>query len=241
MFDVANGLLQIEIDSQECRIPDDVRSRLQPDFERIGQSIAELGRSQLWLMVVYHPRSKAYHAQAKLKLPGETIITGDKQAFLDSAIEGCLQKVLRRIEGYKVDPDREALQRAQSQVAMATDIVAPAEPDAGRLGQAIQSSDYRAFRLALLGHEEWIRKRVGRWIQRYPELQEQIGQKFEIADLVEEVFLVAFEQYKQRPAQISLRDWLDGLIDPAIKGFWHDPDDRIAASFAQTLAGESAT
>jgi hypothetical protein len=191
-------------------------------------------------MVVYHPRSKVYHAQAKMRLPGETIITGDKQAFLDAALERCFQKVLRRIEGYKANPDRAAIERAQSHEAMVTDIIAPAEPDAGRLGQAIQSSDYRAFRLTLLGHEEGLRKRVGRWIQRYPQLQEQVGQTFEIADLVEEVFLLAFEQYEQRPAQVTLSDWLEGLIDPAIKDFWHDPDARLAASYARTLAGQSA-
>src|SRR5215218_9088814 len=120
MFDVANGHLQIEIDAQECQVPNDVRSRLQPQFERIGQSVADMGQCQLWLTVVYHPRSNVYHAQAKLKLPGETIITGDQQPFLESAVERCLNKVLRRIQGYQANPAPEALKRAQSQLAMAT-------------------------------------------------------------------------------------------------------------------------
>jgi len=77
-----------------------------------------------------------------------------------------------------------------------------------------------------------------RWIQRYPEVQHEVGQSFEIADLVEEVFLLAFEQYGDRPTHISLHEWLDNLIDPAVKDFWQNPEDRVAASYAQSLTGE---
>jgi hypothetical protein len=79
--------------------------------------------------------------------------------------------------------------------------------------------------------------RVGRWIQRYPEIQDQVDRAFKISDLVEEVFLLAFEQYADRPTHIRLRAWLDQLIDPAVKSFWRSPEDRQAASYAQTLTG----
>jgi hypothetical protein len=230
--------LRVEIDCKECQIPEDVRLRMQPGLERIGRDVEELGPSQLWLTIVHHPRSNVFHARAKLKLPGETIITGDQNPYLDVAIQRCLERVVRRIEAYQADPDREALQRAQRQAAQNENVIAPVEPDSGKLGQAASAADYQAFRRALLSHEEWVRMRVGRWIQRYPEIQDQVDQSFKIADLVEEVFLLAFEQYRQRPTHISLHEWLASLIDPAVRDFWHKPDDRLAASYARTLVGE---
>jgi hypothetical protein len=72
-------------------------------------------------------------------------------------------------------------------------------------------------------------------------LQEGVGKTFEIADVVEEIFLLAFEQYEYRPTQVALHDWLDGLIDPAVKDFSDEQDDRLAVSYAQTLAGQGAS
>ena len=59
--------------------------------------------------------------------------------------------------------------------------------------------------------------RIGRWIQRYPEVEGQIGVRFEIADVVEEVFLMAFDQYDRRPKDVRFGDWLEQLIDPSVK------------------------
>jgi hypothetical protein len=236
MFHVGNDRLAIEISAKECQFPDDLRARLMPRFEDLGRAAEEFGQSQFWLTIVFHPRTQVYHAQAKLKLPGETIITGDRNPYLDIAIERCLEKVRQRIDAYRADPDREVRERVLRQVNQTTEIIAPVEPDSGQLGQAAMAGAYPMFRRALLGHEEWVRMRVGRWIQRYPEIQDQVGQSFAIADLVEEVFLTAFERYPQRPTHISLHEWLDSLIDPSVKDFWSDPEDRMAASFAQSLA-----
>ena len=227
--------LQIEIDAKECRIPEDVRARMQPGLDRLGQAVHDFPASQLWLTIVFHPRTSVYHAQAKLKVPGETIITGHRDAYLDIAMQGCMEKVIHRVEAYKADPDHDAVKHAERQAKLANAVIAPVEPDAGKLGQAFQSGDYEAFRRALLGQEEVLRKRVGRWVQRYPGVQAEVGNTFEIADLVEEVFLIAFEKYADRPTHIGLHEWFDSLIDTAVKSFWQNPDDQAAASFAQTI------
>jgi ribosome-associated translation inhibitor RaiA len=227
--------LQVEIQTRECGLPEDERLRMQPALDRLGEAVEELGGGQFWLTIVYHPRSQVYHAQAKLKLPGKTIITGEHNEYLDSAVQRCLDKVIRHVEAYKSNPDHQAIEQVRRQAALSTDIIAPVEPDAGKLGEAVQTGDYAAFRRSLLALEEPLRMRVGRWIQRYPEVQALVGESFEIADLVEEVFLLAFEQYRDRPTHISLHEWLASLIDPAVKAFWRHPEDRLAASFAQTV------
>jgi len=233
--------LSIEVDAKECEIPEDERSRMQPSLDRIGEAVQEFAASELWLTVVYHPNSQVYHFQAKLKLPGHTIITGDADPHLDTAFQNCVRKLLRRIEACKADPDYEAVDQARRNAAMSQNIVAPTEPDSGRLGKAASDGDYPAFRRALLGHEEWLRMRVGRWVQRYPELQERIGDRVEIRDLVEDVLLNAFESYSHRPDEIALHEWLDDLIDPSLRRFLHNPkEERASISFAQSVSGAPA-
>jgi ribosome-associated translation inhibitor RaiA len=232
--------MHMEIESKECSIPEELRLRMQPKLEQIQQAAATFPAADLWLTVVFHPNSRVYHAQSKLKVPGQTIIVGDRNQYLDLALVRCLDKTLRRLQAYQANPDREAVDQADRRAELAEGVIAPMDPDTGKLGEAVQRGDYLAFRQALWGKEEPIRKRIGRWIGRYPDIEQQVGQSLEIADLVEEVFLLAFEQYHERPAQLTLHEWLDSLIDPAVKSYWQDPDDREAASFAQTLREKGA-
>jgi hypothetical protein len=92
-----------------------------------------------------------------------------------------------------------------------------AEPDAAAIGQAVEAADYAAFRRATYEYEEPLRKRIGRWVARYPHMEAQIGTRFSIDDIVESVLLDAFESYTRRPDQVRLGDWLEGLIDPALQ------------------------
>jgi hypothetical protein len=53
---------------------------------------------------------------------------------------------------------------------------------------------------------------------------------------LEGVFLNAFERYTQRPTDVPLHDWLDGLIDPSLKALLRHPDEgRENASLARTV------
>jgi ribosome-associated translation inhibitor RaiA len=218
--------LHFEIETQECKISDDARNQMQPYSELIANAVAEFPNPQLWITIVYHTNSDRYHAQAKLKLPGETIITGAYDEQLQVAFERCAMRVIRRVNSYKAEPDRDAIEQAKREATRSDDVIAPVEPDSGRLGEAIQNDDYVAFRRAFWSHEEWVRKRVGRWVQRYQEVQEQIGQSLEIADLVEEVFLLAFERYAKRSKAVSISEWLDSLVDPAVKTFCRHPGEE---------------
>src|SRR5690606_22291702 len=98
------------------------------------------------------------------------------------------------------------------------------------------AQDYGAFRAELSGFEEPIRRRVGRWIQRYPDLDATFGEYLPLDDLVEEVMLTAFEQYESRPEAMRLGDWLESLIDPAMRSFLRHPEEELEAiSYARTL------
>jgi DNA-directed RNA polymerase specialized sigma24 family protein len=69
-----------------------------------------------------------------------------------------------------------------------------------------------------------------------------VGRSFTIADIVEEVFLDAFDAYDRRAKEVRFGDWLESLIDPAVKDLLRDRDGALEnISMARTLQGVPAT
>jgi hypothetical protein len=98
------------------------------------------------------------------------------------------------------------------------------EPDFAAMDGAAEAGDYDAFRTAALPYEDSVRRRAGRWVERVPEASAQMGRDLDVGDIVEAVFLDAFEKYRDRPREVRFGDWLDGLIDPAVKRLHADGD-----------------
>jgi len=100
----------------------------------------------------------------------------------------------------------------------------------------VRAGNYRAFSAALATYEEWLRLRVGRWVQRYPEAQAKVGGDLLIGDLVEEVYLNAFEGWVRRPTEVGLGWWLESSIDPSLRALLRHPAEvKENASLARTL------
>jgi hypothetical protein len=198
--------------------------------------VADFPNSDLTVNVIRHPRSETYRVEGRLRLPGQTLVSGVQDADIDSAFQRSVRELLRQVDAYKEGRDGKA--EGQSRRREALDhIVAPEAPTDGALGRAVAAGDYRAFRLALAGYEEWLRNRVGRWIQRYPKAEARVGKRLRIGDVLEQVYLSAFEQFAQwSPAVRPLHDWLDGLIDASLKVLLRHPDEASEnASLARTL------
>jgi hypothetical protein len=103
------------------------------------------------------------------------------------------------------------------------------------VGKAVAVEDYAAFRRALADYDSWLRLRVGRWIQRYPEADARIGADLAIDDFVEEVYLNAFERYDERSGHETLHDFLDDLVDPSVLALLQSPvQERENISLART-------
>ena len=60
--------------------------------------------SKLEIDIVCHPPSERYHAEAALELPGRTLFAGQWDAYLDSALEHCVDKLRRKAEAYRRQP-----------------------------------------------------------------------------------------------------------------------------------------
>jgi ribosome-associated translation inhibitor RaiA len=227
---------RVEIQTKGCDIPADERARLQAALGELAEAAKDFPTPTLWIKVINHPHGQAYHVEFKLKLPGRTIFTGEEDPYLDSALQRCVQKAIRKVQAYKEHPDRQAVAEAGRRDALDRDVVAPEDPDAGPLAEAAAAGDYRAFRTALTRYEEWLRKRIGRLVQRHPEAQARLGRELLLGDLVEEVYLNAFGRFTRRPTAVRLSQWLEGLIDPSIRSLLRHPGEgREAASLARTL------
>jgi hypothetical protein len=228
--------LRVELTAKECDIPADELTRMQGLLTPVGEAAQDFPSAQLCVKVIGHPRSEAYHVRLKLKLPGRTLFTGDRDPYMDCAFQRCVRKMVRLVQAHREHPDGRAEEVAEREGELERDVVAPKGPGAGSLAAAVSAGDYGVFRTALAGYEEWLRKRVGRWVQRYPEAQKRLGDDLLLGDLLEEVYLNAFESYQRRAQVVPLHEWLDGLIDPSLKALLRHPDEeRENASFARTV------
>jgi len=228
--------LRVEINPKECMIPPDERIRMQTLLGALGEAVSDFPASDLKVNVIYHPRSKWYHVEFKLLLPGQTLFTGQEDIYLDAAFQRGVPDLVKKVEAYKENPDRQAADVAERRLFRDRAMVAPQDPDDGPLAEAVRTGDYRTFRTSLAGYEEWLRKRVGRWVQRYPEAEAQVGDGGFLGDLVEEVYLNAFEGFARRPTEVRFTEWLDQLIDPSVRALLRHPDqERENASLVRSL------
>ncbi len=87
--------LQVEIRSRKCEVPNDERDRMQERLSDIAERVRDLPISQLTITLIGHSRAQDYHCEAKLKLPGRTILTGERSDYLDCAFQGCVDRLAR--------------------------------------------------------------------------------------------------------------------------------------------------
>ena len=86
-----------------------------------------------------------------------------------------------------------------------------------------------------------LRARVGRWIQRNPEIESRLDEDFRIDDLVEEVFLTGFERFSARSHDVPPGQWLEQLIDPSVQAILQSPDEEYANISVIRSAAEGST
>jgi hypothetical protein len=231
--------LGVEIKAGGCDIPKDELTRMEGSLAPLGEAVQDFPSAELSIVVHRHDRAEWYNVEARLRLNGKSLVTGDWDPYLDCAFQRCLHKLIRKAVAYRAHPDRRAEEEAKRRrdvESLNRQVVAPEERVGGALGKVVAAGDYKKFRDALTGYEDWLRLRVGRWLQRYPEAEKQVGSTLHIGDVVEEVLLNAFERFGRRPAQVPFHEWLDGLIDPSLKAFLRHPaEEGENASFARSL------
>jgi ribosome-associated translation inhibitor RaiA len=235
--------LQIHFDLHECQFTPEALSALADDLDPLAMQAGNFPVADVRARIEWNGRNNEYVVKLSLILPGETLVTSDHDAVVHAAFHRALDSLERALESYKgrlggVDA-RQKMEEAGKLQAPTT-----AGPvDEAALDAAAAARDYPAFRAAITPYEDWLRLRVGRWVERYPDVQARMmGRDFDVLDLMEGVFLAAFEQHARRHAEVRYRDWLEGLIDPTIRDFARDPvGERQNVNLARSACAAATT
>lgn len=217
--------LRVEVDCKHCELPTSEREKMDAALSLLEKVVEHYPVSDLYITVIHHARSQDYHVKTALRLPGRTLFTGDRDEFPYPAFERCVRKLVQKVRAYEAQQGKDA-ELAKQAKGTHHEIVPAQEPSTEEINRAVQDGDYPAFRTGLYMYEEEVRKRAGRWVQRYPDFDAQIGNGITLEDIVEEVFLNAFESYERRPKEIRLGDWLEALIEPSIQAILRNPEEE---------------
>lgn len=219
--------LRIELDTKHCTLSQAALEQMEQALDPLREPVRAFPVSDCYITIVHHPTPDDYHARVSLVLPGRTLFTGERDINPVSAFSRCVRKLVSKLTAYK-DSLEGKPERARAREGTSQEVMPASEPDANQLRNAVTEGNYDAFRRATYVYEEAVRKRAGRWIERYPDFGARLGIEFTVQDLVEEVFLNAFERFDGRPDELRLGEWLEALIDPSVKALLKDPESELA-------------
>lgn len=227
--------LRIELEAKNCSPRPDEIEKMESNLGSLRTMTREFPIADLYITIYRHPRSNDFKVKTSLVLTGRTLFTADHHTHLHPAFQRCVRKLVAKLRGYLDDLGNKP-ELAKREEGTRREVVPTAAPDGDALERAIDEADYAAFRRAGAVYEGPIRERASRWINRYPELEAKLGNGFSVNDAVEEVFLNAFERFRDRPPAARLGQWLEDLIDPSLRELTeHFDDEQTSISFSRTL------
>ena len=218
--------LQVHFDVHQCQPTQDELNALADDADSLAVQVGNFPQADLRVLIERGNRNNEYAVKLSLLLPGETIACSEHDAVLATAFERALAAVEANAKAYK-DRLGQVAERQKHEKGTHQELRTATPVDASAVDAAITAGDFTAFRAALLDYEEGLRGRIGRWVERYPAVAGRIGKGIEIADLVDDVYLTAFEGYASRPTESRFGDWLESLIDPTVKAFQNHSDEEL--------------
>jgi len=208
--------MQTIFDVHQYDLTDAERSRLEDSLDGLIRMVESFPVADLHVMVEGNARSNDVSVKLTLILPGNTLVTNDRDSVLTVAFDRCLTALTDLVQAYKSKLDGQG-ERNKLEKGTTHDLLPTRNIDVAAVDRAVAAGDYAAFRAALLPFEDPIQAKAGRWVQRFPEYEARIGKDVKMSDVTEAIFLTAFDEYESRPEGLHLSEWLGNLIDPAVK------------------------
>lgn len=226
--------IRIELDAENCEPSPGEIAQMEESLGPLREPLRNFPVVVLYVTVEYKPPSRDYRVTTALRLSGRDLVAGDVDEHMQPAFRRCVRTLVHKVSAYK-DRLADAEGAAKHEQGTRHDVIAARAVDPDALGQAVAAGDYAEFRRLTFPFEESVRKRLGRWIQRYPRVEAELERGIVLADFVEEVFLNAFERYEEHPREVPFGDWLEGLIDPSVKRLSENPEEELTnISFARS-------
>ncbi|MBI4584414.1 MAG: hypothetical protein HY717_10370 [Planctomycetes bacterium] len=214
--------LKIQVKTENYQFSAEEWDQIENQLDSLKRLVKDFPVAELHVQIHWHRRSQTFHVKTNLHLLKQNLFTGERDVLWHPAYERCIRKLMNKVKGLK---EKLAKKSVYSKVASGTlhQVIPEREPDPEKLEQAFKDQDFLAFRQAMSVYDDALSKRLGRWIERYPAVSARLGSEFTLSDLVEEVYLNAFEQFGSRPVD-RIGNWLEHLIDPSVKAFIQHPE-----------------
>jgi hypothetical protein len=232
--------LRVELNTQGCELSAMEIQRFERALDPLRDLVRKFPISDLNVGIEFYPRSNTYGAKLALDLPGRRLRTSEQDQRMYTAYDRAVRAMVENVLAYEENLGG-LEERTKQQQGTRHDVLPTAAPDAAAIEDAIAARDYGSFRRELYVYEEPLRLRIGRWVQRYPQLDARLGGTLRLPDILEEVFLNAFEQYESRPQQVPLGEWLASLVDPSLRELREAPDEELEnIGFVRSQRGATA-
>lgn len=218
--------LQVHFDTHECEPSKEELTSMADDLDSLAKQVGNFPMADLRIVIERNTRSNEYSLKLTLLLPGETLVTSDHDRLMHAAFERALGSLEAALHAYK-DRLNQVEERRKHENGTHQDLTPSVAIDAAALDSAVAAGDYPAFRKAIDAYADPLRLRAGRWVERYPAVQALMGRGLETMNIVEGVFLAAFEGHDRRPPGVRYSEWLEGLLDPVVKAIERHPDEEL--------------
>lgn len=225
-FSDQNYNLLVDLDVKHGELPPNELNKMETMLSPLNDLVRNFPVSKLHVLISSRRRTSDYVVRTSLILPGGTLVSSDHHPLAHTAFEHCIDNLVREVQRYK-DQLGSVAEQAKQREGTHHELIPTIPPDAETIETAIASGYYAAFRTATAGYEGPVTALVGRWIERYPDVAARLGRDLHISDIVEDVFLIAFEEYEYRPKDIRFGEWLGRHIDTAIKAMAHHPEEEL--------------
>jgi hypothetical protein len=220
------GKLLVFFDPHQCQPSDAEYDKMLDGLDSLARQVEDFPQHDLRIRIEWNNRSNDYSVKTTLLLPGRSLVCNEHDTVMHCAFERCIASLEESTVAYK-DALGGVAARQKLEKGTQKEILPLTPVDPLALVDAVRAGDYAAFRIAIAGFEDPVRLRAGRWVERYPEVQARMGHGLEINDVVDEVFLDAFEQFEHRPNDVPLGDWLENLLGPAVRALEAHPDEEL--------------
>jgi ribosome-associated translation inhibitor RaiA len=218
--------LLVNLDMKHCELSPDELNKMEAMLSPLSQMVRNFPISKLHVLISYRHRTTDYAVRTSLILPGDTLVSSDHHLQAHTAFEHCIANLVREVQRYK-DRLGAVPEQAKQREGTHHELIPTIPPDAEAVAAAVENRDFAAFRTATSGYEEPVTALVGRWVERYPDVAARLGRDLHISDIVEDVFLIAFEAYEHRPRDIRFGEWLGRHINTAIKAMANHREDEM--------------
>jgi ribosome-associated translation inhibitor RaiA len=228
--------MRIELDTKNLELSPPEIQKIEEALDPLREPVEKFPVRDLYLTIERQPRSGRYRVKAALQLPGRGLTTGGIDDHIMPAVQQSVFRLRHKLVAYEERMEG-VEEKAKHEEGTRHDVIPTQPVDPQAIDNAVRAGDYATFRRLMSDYEEALRNRIGRWIERYPQVAAQLQEQVYLEDIIEEVFLTAFDEYDKRPQAVMFGDWLEGLIDPSVKLVSKADDEELEnISFARTLA-----